>query len=150
MAFRNGLRLHRDRWWLNSNDCTVQNCQMSCHRVINTLLILLVSLAKVSHPNEQEIAEQNLLITRDLHLALSKSHSHESVIFAIDGCKQEWWVWTLALDPKPTAEASNSNEKLQIGLGNPSSCVNLSLNWKWFQSSNETCQGLQILHKSMK
>lgn len=88
-AFRNGLCLHRDGWWLNTSDCTVQNCQVSRHKVINALLILLVPLAKVSHPNEQEIAEQNLLITTNFYLALSKNHSHEFVIFAIGGRKQE-------------------------------------------------------------
>lgn len=84
----------------------------------------------VSHPNEPEKAEQALLVTKDLHLALPISPSHESVSFAIDGCKEEGWIQTLTCDPKATPEASGSNEILQVELDSPSSCVNLSLNWK--------------------
>ncbi|KAM4790851.1 uncharacterized protein ACIQIH_003573 [Cyanocitta cristata] len=82
----------------------------------------------VSHPNEKEIAEQTLLITKDLHLALPKSPSHESVSFDINGCREEGWIQTLTFDPKPALEASSSNEILE--LDKPSSCVNLSLNWR--------------------
>lgn len=70
--------------------------------------------------------------------------------FAINGCKEEGWIQTLTFDPKPIPEASGSNEILQIELDNPSSCVNLSLNWKYFKSSNETCRGLQTPNKAMK
>lgn len=93
-------------------------------------LFFLVSLAKVSHPNEQERAEQAFLVTKDLHLALPKTPSHESVSFAISGGKEEGWIQTLTFDPKTTPEASGSNEILQIELNNPSSHVNLPLNWK--------------------
>lgn len=93
------------------------------------MIFSLVSLAQVSHPNEQEIAEQTLLIAKDFHLALPKSPLRESVSFAINGYK-EGWIQTLTFDPKPTPEASSSNEILQIELDNPSSCVNLSLNWR--------------------
>lgn len=127
-------------WWLNTNECTVQSFQLPCHKKINIGLgfcwflvfffFFLVSLSKVSHPNKQEIAEQPLLVTKDLHVALPKTPSGESVSFVINGCKEEGWMKTLTFDPKPTPEASGSNEILQIELDNPSSCVNLSLNWR--------------------
>lgn len=101
--------------------CKAAKCHVTREKI---LIFSLVSLPQVSHPNEQEIAEQTLL--KDLHLALPKSPSHESVPFAINVCK-EGWIQTLTFDPKPTPEASSSNEILQIELDNPGS-VNLSVN----------------------